>query len=75
MLQPRELKQAQGFPEDYELVGSKRETTKQIGNAVPVNLAKALCTQLLTGDEPSLQTFTPQRRWQQMIDGTETDPQ
>lgn len=61
MLQPRELKQAQGFPEDYELVGSKRETTKQIGNAVPVNLAKALCTQLLTGDEPSLQTFTPQK--------------
>ncbi|OYR63228.1 DNA cytosine methyltransferase, partial [Halorubrum ezzemoulense] len=60
MLQPRELAAAMGFPSDYEFAGNKTETTKQIGNAVPVNLAKALTKQLLVGDEPSLQTFTEQ---------------
>ncbi|PSQ48334.1 cytosine methyltransferase, partial [Halobacteriales archaeon SW_6_65_15] len=58
MLKPRELGAAMGFPGDYEIVGNKTETTKQIGNAVPVNLAKALCRTLLTGDAPSLQTYT-----------------
>lgn len=58
MLQPRELAAAMGFPPEYEFAGNKTETTKQIGNAVPVNLAKALTKQLLTGEEPSLQTYT-----------------
>lgn len=58
MLHPRELAAAMGFPPDYEIVGNKTETTKQIGNAVPVNLATALCKQVLIGNEPSLQTFT-----------------
>lgn len=58
MLQPRELAAAMGFPEDYEIQGNKTETVKQIGNAVPVNLAKALCRQLLVGEKPSLTTFT-----------------
>ncbi|WP_394295362.1 DNA cytosine methyltransferase [Haloferax sulfurifontis] len=57
MLQPRELAAAMGFPEEYELVGNKTQVTKQIGNAVPVNLAKNLVNQLLTGDAPSLHTF------------------
>jgi DNA (cytosine-5)-methyltransferase 1 len=57
MLQPRELAAAQGFPSDYEFVGNKGETTEQIGNAVPVNLARALVTEALTGTEPSLETF------------------
>jgi len=57
MLQPRELAAAMGFPPEYEFAGNKTETTKQIGNAVPVNLAKALTAQLLTGEEPSLQTY------------------
>ncbi|WP_256403262.1 DNA cytosine methyltransferase [Halorubrum salinum] len=60
MLQPRELAAAMGFPSDYEFAGNKTETTKQIGNAVPVNLAKSLTKQLLVGDEPSLQTFADQ---------------
>ncbi|WP_239638552.1 DNA cytosine methyltransferase [Halorubrum distributum] len=60
MLQPRELAAAMGFPSDYEFAGNKTETTKQIGNAVPVNLAKALTKQLLVGNEPSLQTFAEQ---------------
>jgi len=57
MLQPRELKQAQGFPPDYAIAGNKGETKKQIGNAVPVNLACALTKELLATEEPSLDTF------------------
>ena len=60
MLQPSELAAAMGFPSDYEFAGNKTETTKQIGNAVPVNLAKALTKELLVGEEASLQTFTEQ---------------
>ncbi|OLZ39123.1 DNA methyltransferase [Natrinema saccharevitans] len=58
MLEPHELKQAQGFPESYELAGStKEDITEQIGNAVPVNLARALARHLLTSETPSLATF------------------
>jgi len=42
MLKNHELKKAQGFPDDYILTGNTTEQTKQIGNAVPVNTAKAL---------------------------------
>jgi DNA (cytosine-5)-methyltransferase 1 len=59
MLQPRELADAMGFPDSYEIVGNKTETVKQIGNAVPVNLARSLCEQLLDdGGDPTLQTYT-----------------
>jgi DNA (cytosine-5)-methyltransferase 1 len=57
MLQPDELKQAQGFPADYEIVGTKQNRTEQIGNAVPVNMAKALCTHALTPGDPDLGTY------------------
>jgi DNA (cytosine-5)-methyltransferase 1 len=43
MLQPHELAGAQGFPKDYKFAGGKTQAVKQIGNAVPVNLASALC--------------------------------
>lgn len=42
MLQPDELSRAQGFPDDYRFTGTKTEVTKQIGNAVPCGLARAL---------------------------------
>lgn len=58
MLQPRELAAAMGFPSDYEFAGNKGETTEQIGNAVPVNMAKALCERLLATDSPTLDSFT-----------------
>ena len=58
MLQPRELAAAMGFPSDYEFAGNKTETVEQIGNAVPVNLAKSLCRQMLLGDDPTLRSFT-----------------
>ncbi|ELY73227.1 DNA cytosine methyltransferase [Natrinema pallidum] len=58
MLEPDELKQAQGFPEGYDLAGeTKTDVTEQIGNAVPVNLARALCRHLLVDETPSLSTF------------------
>jgi DNA (cytosine-5)-methyltransferase 1 len=61
MLKPRELAAAMGFPSDYEFAGgTKKSVTKQIGNAVPVNLSKALCQRLLTGEAPSLDSFTPE---------------
>ena len=48
MLKPAELKKAQGFPDSYALAaGTKRTKTKLIGNAVPVNLARSLCRNLL----------------------------
>jgi len=42
MLQPRELALAQGFRRDYTITGTKTEQTRQIGNAVPRRLARAL---------------------------------
>lgn len=58
MLKPGELAAAMGFPMDYEFVGNKGETIEQIGNAVPVGLARSLVEQLLVGDDPTLRTFT-----------------
>lgn len=43
MLNIRELKRIMGFPEDYILVGSQAEQKKFIGNAVEVNMSRALC--------------------------------
>jgi DNA (cytosine-5)-methyltransferase 1 len=57
MLQPRELAAAQGFPPDFEFVGTKTARTEQIGNAVPVNLGKALFRSLLESDQPSLTDY------------------
>lgn len=48
MLQPHELAAAQGFPRDYQFTGTKTEQVKQIGNAVPCGLARALVTAALT---------------------------
>jgi DNA (cytosine-5)-methyltransferase 1 len=39
---PRECARLQGFPETYKLVGSDASIYKQIGNAVPVPVVKAL---------------------------------
>lgn len=42
MLQPPELAAAMSFPDDYAFAGNKTEVTRQIGNAVPVRMARAL---------------------------------
>lgn len=43
MLQPHELAAAMGFPASYEFTGNRTEQVRQIGNAVPVGVATALC--------------------------------
>lgn len=43
MLRIPELKRIMGFPEDYVLVGTQAEQKKFIGNAVEVNMSRALC--------------------------------
>jgi DNA (cytosine-5)-methyltransferase 1 len=48
MLKPKELALAQGFPADYEFTGNISQVVKQIGNAVPKNLAKAIVKAALT---------------------------
>jgi DNA (cytosine-5)-methyltransferase 1 len=47
MFQPHELAAAMGFPKGYDFAGTKREKNKQIGNAVDVTLAEALCACIL----------------------------
>ena len=37
----------QGFPDAYKFVGSLTQITRQIGNAVPVELSSAIATHLL----------------------------
>lgn len=47
MLQPHELAAAQGFPRGYKFSGNRTDVVKQIGNAVPCNLAKAITKAVL----------------------------
>ena len=42
MLNIRELKRIMGFPENYILIGTQAEQKKYIGNAVEVNMSRAL---------------------------------
>jgi DNA (cytosine-5)-methyltransferase 1 len=46
MLNIPELKRIMGFGTDYTLVGTQTEQKKYIGNAVEVNMSKALCEAL-----------------------------
>jgi DNA (cytosine-5)-methyltransferase 1 len=48
MLQPHELAAAMGFPKTYHFVGNREQKVKQIGNAVAVGLARALCSTILS---------------------------
>lgn len=54
MLQPHELSAAMGFESDYAFTGTKQEVVRQIGNAVAVHMAEALCTSLLTASDQSV---------------------
>ena len=48
LLQPHELSAAMSFPNDYNFAGNRADKVKQIGNAVPVQTARALCRALLS---------------------------
>ena len=47
MLTEKEASLIQTFPEDYKFVGSKRDVYTQIGNAVPVKMAKTIALSIL----------------------------
>ncbi len=47
MLQPHELAAAMGFPSDYRFAGNKGDAVRQIGNAVSVRTARAICREAL----------------------------
>lgn len=46
-LTPREMFRLQGFPDDYKIIVNDSQARKQAGNAVPVNLVKAVILKLL----------------------------
>ena len=47
MLTPDELAAAMSFPKGYQFFGTRTDAVKQIGNAVPVATAEALCRSAL----------------------------
>lgn len=42
MLDPKELQRAMGFPDEYIIKGNKTESVKQLGNAVPPQMMRAI---------------------------------
>ena len=48
MLEPQELASAQGFRKGYQFIGTKTAIVKQIGNAVPRRLARAIVAAAFT---------------------------
>jgi DNA (cytosine-5)-methyltransferase 1 len=46
-LTPREMFRLQGFPDTYKIIDNEAQARKQAGNAVPVNLIKAVILKLL----------------------------
>lgn len=46
-LTPREMLRLQGFPDSYKIVVNDSQARKQAGNAVPVNMVKAVILKLL----------------------------
>lgn len=60
MLTPRERARAQGFPDTYQFHGSQRDVVKQVGNAVPVRVARFLGERVaasLAGVDPRQQSI------------------
>lgn len=47
MLQPHELSAAMSFPADYKFAGNKGDVVRQIGNAVPVGVARSLARSII----------------------------
>lgn len=46
-LTPREMFRLQGFPDTYKIIDNDTQARKQAGNAVPVNMIKAVIVKLL----------------------------
>tara|TARA_R100001086_G_scaffold250033_1_gene192786 strand:- start:6704 stop:8398 length:1695 start_codon:yes stop_codon:yes gene_type:complete len=54
-LTPRELASCQGFPEDYKLIGNKREQIKGIGNSICPPLITAIVDAIGKANEDKLE--------------------
>ena len=48
MLTPREAARLQGFPEWFEIPVSKGKAYQQFGNAVPVNVIRAISKNMIS---------------------------
>ncbi len=46
-LTPREMFRLQGFPDTYKIINNDTQARKQAGNAIPVNMVKAVILKLL----------------------------
>lgn len=46
-LTPREMLRLQGFPDTFQIVCNDSQTRKQAGNAVPVNVIRAVLEEAL----------------------------
>ncbi|MDR2601170.1 MAG: DNA (cytosine-5-)-methyltransferase [Spirochaetaceae bacterium] len=51
-LTPREMLRLQGFPDSFKIVCNDTQTRKQAGNAVPVNVIKAVLCEALNAQLP-----------------------
>ena len=49
-LTPREMLRLQGFPESFEIIGSDSQIRKQMGNAVPVPMIRAVVREVLRAE-------------------------
>ncbi|MCL2277193.1 MAG: DNA (cytosine-5-)-methyltransferase [Treponema sp.] len=49
-LTPREMLRLQGFPDSFKIICSDSQTRKQAGNAVPVNMIKAVLNEALEAE-------------------------
>lgn len=57
MLEPGELAGAMGFPADYKFSGKKSDVVRQIGNAVPCGLSRALVASAISQDPNASRKF------------------
>lgn len=65
-LTPREMFRLQGFPDTYKIVVTDGQARKQAGNAVPVNLVKAVILKLLPYVATSLDMNSVLREYEEL---------
>ncbi len=63
-LTPREMFRLQGFPDNYKIVVADGQARKQAGNAVPVNLVKAVILKLLPFVAPDMDMTSVLREYE-----------